>query len=113
VKRHREDRPPARELADAMLDQRWLNQGRLRLSELARRSLLGRARCRQHHHLLAACVQTTHGVWVLCPSGLFGDNRWGAWWWDEIADPTAVKVWCACRTWTLDLTDFRHPHLLR
>src|SRR6266508_914078 len=113
--RHHETRPPAGSLASVMLDQGRLDQGKLRLSEWARRHLVGRTRC-PRHHLVAACVQTVDGVWGLAPTGLFGDDRWRAQWWDEIADPAAVRGWCRCpgrRSWTLDLTDFRNPRLVR
>jgi hypothetical protein len=110
-------RPPAEALVPVMLDQALHEQGRPKLSALARQHLMGEVRC-PRRHLLAACIRTVHGVWVLGRWGLL-DRAWRYAWLEEVANPAALHVWCSpCRrhgrsTHKLDLSDPTSPHLVR
>jgi hypothetical protein len=106
------DRPPAEALVPVMLDPVALDAGQIKLSEHARGCRLGEERCPKRRHLLAATFRTPGGVWVLARSGLGGPG-WAPWWWDGIAEPAAMRVWCRCHSWTVDLSDFTAPHVVR
>jgi hypothetical protein len=99
-------RPPAAELVSVM------TEGRPKLTAHARRNLLAEVRCPKHRHLLTATVRTAYGPWVLWRGGLFGPG-WRCDWWDEIADVAALKAWCHCHSWTIDLSDSSDPRLMR
>jgi len=100
-------RPAALELAPVMTE-----AARPKLSADARRNLLAELRCPKYRHLLAATVRTAWGPWVLARSGLSGPS-WACWWWDAIAEPSTMRVWCRCHSWTVDLSDFTAPRLVR
>jgi hypothetical protein len=113
VNRHREERPPADTLFEAMvvLPPDGNSEARPKLSPQARPA--ADARCRKRH-LLVAAVRRPEGVWVLWHGELFGYG-WRSDWWDEIVNPAELLVWCApCNTGhTVDLSMPTRPRLLR
>jgi hypothetical protein len=103
------DRPPAHELLPVMLE-----HGQPKLCPWARRHLLGELRCPKRH-LLAACIRTVYGVWVLSRSNVVG-RGWRPDWLDEVEDPAAMLAWCSpcgSQPWTLDLSDPTTPRRIR
>lgn len=107
-----QQRPPPESLLPVMLDPVMLAEGRLKLSEYARGCRLAETRCPKYRHLLAATFRTPHGDWVRARNALMRPG-WAPWWWDAIADPGAMRVWCRCHSWAMDLSDPAAPGLMR